>query len=375
MPRFLLPCIEGIEPECAADSADLNARVVSEMWGRVLVEADEDFVYRANLAHPTANRILRVVAEGDVETLADVERLVRDVPWESWFGLRQSFAGDCVRMGEHPFTSVDVSRAVGDGVCARFRQATNGAARPPVDLKHPDVTVLVQLRGERAYVCLDTTGAPLHHRPWRVFQPKAPLPATLASALVRRSGWKEGLLLDPTCGSGTIPIEADFRARGRAVNLARRAFAMERLKPYEPERMERARDEAACAARDARPPILGNELWERNVEGARANARSAGAEIPFHQGDFEALPRPDGLRNLVANPPWGLRMTNRQVSDRVGARLRAKMLEWAREGPYDALVIIGNGRFQKHEPRPREARDVLVGGTTCRVLEYRFDGA
>ena len=355
-----------------ADAVDLGARPVDRLWGRIVVDADEDFPYRANLAHPTANRIFRVMAEGDVEGLEDVARLVADVPWEDVFALDQSFAGDCVRVGEHPFTSVDVGRAVGDGVCARFRQATGGAARPRVDLASPDVNVLVHLRQEHAYVCLDTTGAPLHHRPWHVYQPKAPLPATLASALVRRARWREGLLLDPMCGSGTIPIEADFRARRRAVNLPRAGFAVERLKLHDPERLKRARDQLACAAEDERPPILGNEWWEKAAEGARMNVRSAGAEIDIVASDVNDLPRPEGLRTVIVNPPWGRRLATREAGDRVGAQLRAKLLEWAKEGPYDALVVVGNGRFQRHKPQPETASDVLVGGVTARVLTYRF---
>lgn len=372
VPRFLLPCVEGIEPECAADAVDLGARSPTGMFGRVLVEADEDFLYRANLAHPTANRVLQVVAEGDVSSPEDVARLVQDVPWEDFFGLDRSFAGDCVRVGEHPFTSVDVAKAVGDGVCARFRAVTNGAARPPVDLRRPDVTVVAHVRGERAYVCVDTTGATLHQRPWRVYNPEAPLPATLASALVRRSGWTEGLLLDPMCGSGTIPIEADLRARRRAVNLARPRFAFQRLRTFDAARFEGVRDELACAARDERPPILGNDLWAKNVEGARRNAQQAGAEIAFSQGDLDRLPRPEGMTTLVANPPWGLRLAGRKASDRICARLRARMQGWAEEGPYVAVVIVGNGRFQQEPPPPDEIQDALVGGITCRVLTYRF---
>lgn len=373
MARFILPCMEGIEPEVAADALDLGARSAEPARGRVHVEADDSFLYTANLAHPTASRVLLVLAQGKVATLKDVEGLVADVAWEDVFGVERSFAGDCVRIGEHPFTSVDVAKAVGDGVCARFRAATGGAARPPVRLNDPDVDVVVHVRDERAYVCVDATGAPLQHRPWRVFKSKAPLPAPLASALVRISGWTEGLLLDPACGSGTIPIEADFRARRRAVNLARGEWAFQRLRLHDEAAYAEARDALACRALDEGPPILANEQWETTVAGARQNAASAGARgIRFSNGDFNHLARPEGLSALVANPPWGLRMAGRHVSDRIGAQLRAKMLEWAEGGAYAGVVVVGNRRFEKEPPHPAEARDVEVGGAYARILSYRF---
>lgn len=375
MPRFILPCIEGIEPEVAQDALDLGGRGAVAARGRVHVEADEDFLYRANLAHPTASRVLLVVAQGKVASVKEIEALVEDVAWEDLFGLDRTFAGDAVRVGQHAFTSLEVAKAVGDGVCARFRRLTHGAARPPVDLDAPDVRIVVHVRDAMAYVCVDTTGAPLQQRPWRVFKPKAPLPAMLASALVARAGWKGGLLLDPVCGSATIPIEADFRARRRAVNLPRSEWAFLRLRAHDTARYEEVRDEMACRALDEAPGgmrVLGNEQWARNVEGARQNVAAAGAHVDLREADFNDLARPEGLTTLVANPPWGLRIASRRLSDRVGAQLRAKMLEWAATGPYSGVVIVGNRRFEKEPPHPVDARDCEVGGTYCRILGYRF---
>ena len=57
---------------------------------------------------------------------------------------------------------------------------------------------------------------------------KAPLRETLAAALLAASGW-DGVapLVDPLCGSGTIPIEGALMAR-RIAPGANRAFAVER---------------------------------------------------------------------------------------------------------------------------------------------------
>lgn len=369
--RFLLPCIEGIEDVVAADALALGAREADPRRGRVLVDADEGFLYRANLAHPTASRVLLVLADAPVETLDDVARLVRSIAWEDVFGIDSSFAGDALRVGTHPFTSLDVAKAVGEGVIARFREATG--ERPRVDLNAPDVTVHAQVHDAHAYVGIDTTGDALHRRGYRVYQHRAPLAGPLASALVALSGWRAGLLLDPMCGAGTIPIEADFRARGRAVNLARPDWAFRRLGLFDEEAFERERDRLACGALDAAPSILGGELDARHVDGARQNASAAGADgVRFLHEDATRLARPEGLAAVVTNPPWGLRVASRSGSDRINAQLRAKLAEWAKGGAYTAVVLMGNRRFEKHEPLPQAVRDVHYGGTECRVLVYRL---
>ncbi|MEA3199402.1 MAG: tRNA (guanine6-N2)-methyltransferase [Thermoplasmata archaeon] len=329
--------------------------------GRALVEGDADLLYALNLAHPTATRVHLVLAEGEVHAPEDVARLAREVDWTRVFAPDLSFAVECLRVGEHAWTSQDVKRAAG----AAIQQATGARVR----LNRPDVEVHVEVRGAHAFVAVNASGASLHERPWRVYQHPATLNACIASALVAWSGWLEqgGLLLDPTCGSGTIPIEADFRARRRAVNLARQDWAFARLRLHDEERYQSARDALACEALDEGPPIVGHERNARHLNGARQNGARAAARIAWREGDVADLARPEGLSTVVANPPWGLRVESRQGSDRVGAMLRAKLAEWR---PATAVLLVGDRRFEQYDPRPVEARGLAYGSTYCRALTY-----
>ncbi len=70
-------------------------------------------------------------------------------------------------------------------------------------------TIEVSLLKDIATLTIDTSGEGLHKRGYRLDSVEAPLKETLAAALVQLSYWnKDRLLLDPFCGSGTIPIEA-----------------------------------------------------------------------------------------------------------------------------------------------------------------------
>ena len=67
---------------------------------------------------------------------------------------------------------------------------------------------------------IDTSGPGLHKRGYRPLTGKAPLKETMAAAMILLSVWRpERPLVDPFCGSGTIPIEAALIGRNIAPGL------------------------------------------------------------------------------------------------------------------------------------------------------------
>jgi len=129
------------------------------------------------------------------------------VDFAELMGRDQSFGVEAERYGDHPFTSVDVASAVGRAVIESCL-ASEGW-RPRVDLKSPDVQLYALVRDDEFLLGINLTGPSLHKRFYRVADVRSTLPPTLAFLMVLRSGWEpSGCLLDPFCGSGTIPIEA-----------------------------------------------------------------------------------------------------------------------------------------------------------------------
>lgn len=75
---------------------------------------------------------------------------------------------------------------------------------------------------------LDTTGESLHKRGYRKLTAKAPIAENLAAALIMLTPWKaDRILVDPFCGSGTIPIEAAMMAANMAPGMNREFTAEE----------------------------------------------------------------------------------------------------------------------------------------------------
>ena len=98
----------------------------------------------------------------------------------------------------------------------------------------PPQLVMVRLVHDLCTISIDTSGALLHRRGYRLETAKAPVRETLAAGLLLAAGWDTtSPLLDPFCGSGTIPIEAALMARNIAPGKQRR-FAFMDWPGYEP---------------------------------------------------------------------------------------------------------------------------------------------
>jgi putative N6-adenine-specific DNA methylase len=184
-----------------------------------------------------------------------------------------------------------------------------GSARTPEQL------FVVRVVDDECEISADTSGDLLHRRGYRQEIGKAPLRETLAAAMLLATGWKPTEpLIDPLCGSGTIPIEATLLARGIAPGL-RRQFAFMEWPTFEPERWQRIHAEAQNAARVKSPSleIMGADRDAGAIEAAVRNAERAGISDDIR---FEVQPLSVSLELerietpgwIIANPPYGVRL-------------------------------------------------------------------
>src|SRR5437764_178330 len=110
-------------------------------------------------------------------------------------------------------------------------------------------------------------------------------------------------LLDPMCGSGTIPIEAALIARRRAPGIAR-SFAFQQWPTYEASAFETMRARALeQELRRAPAAIAGSDVDPDAIAAARENAGRAGVE-----GDLRVDVA--AMRDIVPPAGHGLIVTN-----------------------------------------------------------------
>ena len=115
---------------------------------------------------------------------------------------------DCHREGEHDFISVDVERKFANELLSKGYQ---------IDMKSSDMVIFVDIINDDYIYGLDLTPKLLSKRDYRIKIHKQSINACIAYCLVRLSEWKKGILLDPFCKDGIIPIEAAIYREGDVI--------------------------------------------------------------------------------------------------------------------------------------------------------------
>jgi putative N6-adenine-specific DNA methylase len=236
--------------------------------------------------------------------------------------------------------------------------------------------IYLRLKGDKAMVSFDATGAHLHKRGYRTEAGSAPLRENLAAGLLLRAGYDGSEpLLDPCCGSGTFPVEAAMIARKIAPGLGR-SFAFEAQPEFDPKAWDRLKAKALENELDSAPqPIFGADRDPEAVSLAARTAQAAGVgeEVQVAVCDLSELtPEELGLETgagglLVANPPYGHRLTGAShVYGTLDGLLKGPFRHWR----WGLVVAEGpGGRAFRCEP---EARHKLVSGGLS--LEFATGG-
>ena len=168
-----------------------------------------------------------------------------------------------------------------------------------------------------AIIGLDTSGESLHKRGYRRLVSKAPITETLAAALIMLTPWKKDrILIDPFCGSGTIPIEAALLGLNIAPGLKRNFLGMTWDNIVAEKYWEEAKEEARqIMDTETKLSIQGFDIDADIINSARQNAKAAGVEeqIHFQQRPVKELTSPKKYGFVITNPPYGERLEEKEA--------------------------------------------------------------
>jgi len=313
--------IMGLEDVAARECREILGVEARPDVGKIFFEADEDDIIRLNLTSRTIHRIFVLLSRSRAEVLDDVYRAARSVDYTGFIGADQAFAVKGERHSkDKPFTSMDMAAAVGRAVIESFRERTGVRLR--VNLDNPDVQLYCLIRDSELLIGLDTTGKSLHRRYYRVYHHRAALQPSIAASMLMLSGWRrEEALLDPMCGSGTIPIEAALMALKVPPGARRLSdLALNKLKFIDGDRVREIAEELEAEVDlGFRPRIIGSDASPKSIKGAIMNAEAAGVlnAIRFMMGDVLKLGGwlDEKPSHIIMNPPYGIRMGVRKIEE------------------------------------------------------------
>jgi len=307
--QFFATCPRGLEALLADELLMQRALKIVVTDGGVSFEGNLETMYRVNLHSRIATRIMSRVGQGSYATEEDIYKATFQLHWPSWFKVNQTIRVKVTGV-KCPLKSLDfVTLRIKDAVCDRFRE--EGALRPSVSVRDPDVRIHAYLTQDQYQLYLDTSGVPLYQRGFRDVSVIAPLRENLAAGIIMLSGWIPGTpFLDPMCGSGTFLIEAAMMAVNQPPGM-KRTFGFQKLTSFDEGLWKKIETEAMNKMKPIEfLDIYGSDMDLRAVRVARHNFKVAGLEevAKVMQSDFVKLEPPAAEGTLVTNPPYGQRI-------------------------------------------------------------------
>lgn len=327
---------------------------------RITFKGDLMAIAKANLWLRTADRVKILVGEFTAKTFDQLFEKTKALPWEEFIEEDGEFPVSGKSIKSTLFSVPDCQAIVKKAIVERIKIARNKEGMLPETggLYKVEVAILKDV----VSLTIDTSGAGLHKRGFRVEQGEAPMKETMAAALVLLTKWSPSRpFVDPFCGSGTIAIEAAMIGQNIAPGF-NRDFVSETWKWFSPEIWDKARDEAENLANyDQELDILGCDIDHRMIEIAKKNAMEAGFAdvIQFKQMQAKDFTTKKENGVIVGNPPYGERLDDRekviQLYSEMGKTYR-NLDSWS------IYIITSLEDFEEHYGRKATKKRKLFNG-------------
>lgn len=338
--------------------------------GSVFFRGDEEMICKANLWLRCADRVLINMGQFKATTFEELFQGTKAIAWEKLLGEHGAFpvSGKSVKSTLHSVPNCQ--KIVKKAIVERLKSVYGGDW---LDEKGPEYKIEVAILNDEVTLTVDTSGAGLHKRGYREKAGEAPLKETLACAMLYISRWKyDRVLMDPLCGSGTIPIEAAMMAMNIAPGL-KRHFAFEKWSQIPAELWNRVKAEAKASIReDAELRIYGSDIDYFALKLAQEHAENAGVagKIHLQKLDFAATSSRFKYGFIVTNPPYGERL-----SDKSGVQeLYRKMGEHFKKfETWSYYIITSYPEFEKYFGRKADKKRKLYNAM-LKCEYYQFFG-
>lgn len=315
MYEFISPCHFGMEAVLKREIYDLGYDIIKTEDGRVTFEGDAEAVCRANVNLRTTERVLLKAGEFHSETFDELFEAVKALPWERYLPEDARFwVAKASSVKSRLFSPSDIQSIVKKAIVERMKASYGISWFPESGASYP---LRVFLNKDQVTIGLDTSGESLHKRGYRILSSKAPITETLAAAMILLTPWKgDRILVDPFCGSGTIPIEAALIAAGIAPGMNRTFTAQSWTNLIRPQLWEDCFEEAReMVDLSVETHIQGYDIDGEIIKAARDNARRAGVDhlIHFQQRAVRDLNHPKKYGFIITNPPYGERLEEKSA--------------------------------------------------------------
>lgn len=356
----------GIEAVVKRELIRLGYEPSGANLGRIEFEGTFEDVLRANVFLRSANRVRIVLAKFKAETFDELFYGIFSMRWQDVLTRDARIIVDAKSVKSKLFALSAVQSVVKKAIISKLSTVYNGT----FDESGAPYCLEAAIVDDVVTVTLDTSGEGLHKRGYRTYLGEAPIRETLAAAMIQLSVWNpERVLIDPFCGSGTIPVEASLIGLNIAPGMNRN-FACEQF-ANAPKVREKVQDEAEQRIkRDRQLRISGFDINKDAIKLALKHAERAGVKdnIHFQVQDMRDLSSKYAHGVIITNPPYGERLMKEdelKALYRDFGRVTAKLDEWC------VYAITSYRGFEKYFGRRADkVRKLYNSELECNFYQY-----
>lgn len=371
--ELIAKTFQGLEEVLAKELTALGANNIQIGRRMVSFTGDKAMMYRANFCLRTALRILKPIKHFEAHNADEVYEAVKAIDWSEIMDVNKSFSVDAVVFSNEFRHSQFVAYRVKDAIVDYFREHSGN--RPNVKISNPDLYINIHIAEDKCTLSLDSSGESLHRRGYRQEAVEAPLNEVLAAGMILMTGWQgECDLIDPMCGSGTIPIEAALIARNIAPGVFRQEYAFERWNDFDKDLLEEIYNDDS-QERDFNHRIYGYDIKQQANQIALKNVKAAGVsqDIVLDVRDFADFTQPAEKAIIITNPPYGERIS---TDDLLGLyEMIGRTLKFEFKGNEAWVLSYREECFAKIGLKPSVKIPLYNGALECEFRKYEmFEG-
>jgi len=369
--KFVAKTLYGLEKVLSEELIGLGASDVQAVNRAVLFNGDLELLYRVNYCARTALSVLMPVSDFRIRSKEDLYKGGSKIDWDKFLDIDDTFSIVPVINSPHFGHTGYAGLILKDSIADYFRKKTG--RRPSVNADDPTLLINLHISTDLVTISIDSSVIPLFKRGYRQEQTAAPLNEVLAAGILLLSGWNSSAtLIDPMCGSGTIPIEAGLIACKIPPGKFRQFFGFQRWKDFDEELFIKIKHESESIIQHSPVKIFGSDISEEALQHTRANVSRAGLDetISLQISDFKDLKAYDENGFVFLNPPYGQRLQPDETDELYS--MIGRTLKHNFQGN-TAWLITSNKDSLKHVGlKPKEKHTLFNGALECILLKYEM---
>lgn len=371
--KLVAQTMTGLEEILAKEIESQGGTEIQILRRAVRFTADQETMIKCNLWCRTAVRISAELHHFTISSVEDMYEQLYDMTWERIISDRETFMITPI-VKSHFFSNTQFAAfKAKDAIVDKIREYHG--VRPSIDKVKPNFRIVLKVSNNDCSVLIDSSGDALFKRGYRQRTYIAPINECLAAGLILLSDWdQESGLLDPFCGSGTIPIEAAMIALNIPPNHLREHFGFMDWPEYDEEIFKKIKDEVRSLRKVKQIQIHAMDISIKAMEQTRDNA--AVAKIPegviyTKQLNFFDLKAPiNGLKYAIMNPPYDERIDLMDADDfysKIGDQFKQYFQgcsAWVLSANIKSLKRLGL--------RPSRKINLQNGPLDCKFMKYEM---